>query len=35
LMLKNMDTLIRPGNNYDAYVNGPWQHNTVITAEKP
>lgn len=35
LLLKNMDTLIRPGNNFDAYVNGTWQHNTVIPADKP
>ena len=35
LMLKNMDTLIRPGDNFDAYVNGTWQNNTVIPADKP
>jgi putative endopeptidase len=35
LILKNMDTLIRPGDNFDAYVNGTWQKNTVIPADKP
>ncbi|SEA12423.1 endothelin-converting enzyme Metallo peptidase. MEROPS family M13 [Flavobacterium gillisiae] len=35
LMLKNMDTLIRPGDNFDAYVNGTWQRNTAIPADKP
>jgi putative endopeptidase len=35
LLLKNMDTLIRPGDNFDAYVNGTWQRNTVIPADKP
>ncbi|MEZ7505750.1 M13 family metallopeptidase [Flavobacterium sp. Arc2] len=35
LMLKNMDTLIRPGDNFDAYVNGTWQRNTLIPADKP
>ncbi|WP_339921402.1 M13 family metallopeptidase [uncultured Flavobacterium sp.] len=35
LLLKNMDTLIRPGDNFDAYVNGTWQRNTAIPADKP
>jgi putative endopeptidase len=30
-----MDTLIRPGDNFDAYVNGTWQRNTLIPADKP
>ena len=35
LILKNMDTLVRPGDNFDAYVNGTWQRNTAIPADKP
>ena len=35
LLLKNMDTLVRPGDNFDAYVNGTWQRNTAIPADKP
>lgn len=30
-----MDTLIRLRDNFDAYVNGNWQHNTLIPADKP
>jgi putative endopeptidase len=30
-----MDTLIRLGDNFDAYVNGTWHHNTAIPADKP
>lgn len=35
LLLKNMDTLVNPGDNFDAYVNGTWQKNTSIPADKP
>ncbi len=35
LMLKNMDTSVRPGDNFDAYVNGTWIKNTKIPADKP
>ena len=35
LLLKNMDTLVRPGDDFDAYVNGAWQRNTIIPADKP
>ena len=35
LMLKNMDTSVRPGDNFDAYVNGTWIKNAKIPADKP
>ncbi|MBC5840799.1 M13 family metallopeptidase [Flavobacterium sp. F-380] len=35
LLLKNMDTLVRPGDDFDSYVNGAWQRNTTIPADKP
>ncbi|MFE3871244.1 M13 family metallopeptidase [Flavobacterium sp. ZS1P70] len=35
LSLKNMDTSVRPGDNFDAYVNGTWVKNTKIPADKP
>ncbi|MFE3847184.1 M13 family metallopeptidase [Flavobacterium sp. LB3P45] len=35
LFLKNMDTSVRPGDNFDAYVNGIWIKNTKIPADKP
>jgi putative endopeptidase len=35
LTLKNMDTTARPGDNFDAYVNGTWMKNTKIPADKP
>lgn len=31
---KNMDTLVRPGDNFDAYVNGTWVKNNPIPADK-
>lgn len=31
---KNMDTLVNPGNNFDAYVNGTWVKNNKIPADK-
>ncbi|HEU4496403.1 MAG TPA: hypothetical protein VFR70_05070, partial [Flavobacterium sp.] len=35
LLLKNMDTLVKPGDNFHAYVNGNWIKNTEIPADKP
>jgi putative endopeptidase len=32
---KNMDTTVKPGDNFDAYVNGLWVKNTKIPADKP
>ncbi len=32
--LKNMDTLVKPGDNFDAYVNGTWAKNNKIPADK-
>ncbi|MGK4566271.1 hypothetical protein [Flavobacterium sp. 3HN19-14] len=34
LLLKNMDTLVKPGDNFDAYVNGNWVKNNQIPADK-
>jgi putative endopeptidase len=31
---KNMDTLVKPGDNFDAYVNGLWIKNNKIPADK-
>jgi putative endopeptidase len=31
---KNMDTLVKPGDNFDAYVNGIWVKNNKIPADK-
>jgi putative endopeptidase len=31
---KNMDTLVKPGDNFDAYVNGIWIKNNKIPADK-
>jgi putative endopeptidase len=31
---KNMDTLVKPGDNFDAYVNGTWVKNNKIPADK-
>lgn len=31
---KNMDTLVRPGNNFQEYVNGTWLKNNKIPADK-
>lgn len=30
----NMDTLVKPGDNFDAYVNGNWNRKTKIPADK-
>ncbi|MFY7758099.1 MAG: hypothetical protein ACOVP9_06845, partial [Flavobacterium stagni] len=30
----NMDTLVKPGDNFDAYVNGNWTRKTKIPADK-
>ncbi|NUY80269.1 peptidase M13 [Flavobacterium sp. MAH-1] len=34
ILLKNMDTLVKPGNDFDAYVNGAWMKNNKIPADK-
>ena len=31
---KNMDTLVKPGDDFDAYVNGAWMKATKIPADK-
>ncbi|WP_333875464.1 M13 family metallopeptidase [Flavobacterium sp.] len=31
---KNMDTLVKPGDNFAMYVNGTWMKNTKIPADK-
>jgi putative endopeptidase len=31
---KNMDTLVNPGDDFDAFVNGTWSKNTKIPADK-
>ena len=30
----NMDTLVNPGDNFTAYVNGTWLKNTAIPSDK-
>jgi putative endopeptidase len=32
--LKNMDTIVKPGDNFDAYVNGMWIRNNKIPNDK-
>lgn len=32
--VKNMDTLVKPGDNFASYVNGTWIKNTKIPADK-
>ena len=34
IIKKNMDTLVKPGDNFEAYVNGTWLKNTPIPADK-
>ncbi len=34
LIRENMDTTVRPGDNFQMYVNGSWIKNTVIPADK-
>ena len=34
IMVKNMDTLVKPGDNFDAFVNGMWIKNNKIPADK-
>ncbi len=34
LRLENMDTLVKPGNDFMAFVNGTWIKNTEIPADK-
>lgn len=34
VMLKNMDTLVKPGDNFTEYVNGTWLKNNKIPADK-
>lgn len=34
VILKNMDTTVVPGNNFTAYVNGTWDRETKIPADK-
>lgn len=34
ILLKNMDTTARPGNNFTEYVNGTWMKNTKIPSDK-
>lgn len=34
ILLKNMDTLVKPGDNFTAYVNGAWMKRTQIPADK-
>ena len=34
IAVKNMDTLVKPGDNFDAYVNGMWIKNNQIPADK-
>jgi putative endopeptidase len=34
IIKKNMDTLVKPGDNFEAYVNGTWLRNTKIPADK-
>jgi len=34
IIKKNMDTLVKPGDNFEAYVNGAWLKKTKIPADK-
>jgi putative endopeptidase len=34
IALENMDTLVKPGDNFNAYVNGNWERKTKIPADK-
>jgi putative endopeptidase len=34
LLLENMDTAVRPGDDFNAYVNGTWIANTEIPADR-
>ncbi len=34
VLTQNMDTLVKPGNDFDAYVNGNWVKHTEIPADK-
>ena len=34
IILKNMDTLVKPGDNFEAYVNGSWLKNNKIPSDK-
>ena len=34
LLLENMDTLVKPGDDFMAYVNGTWIRNTEIPSDK-
>lgn len=34
IIKKNMDTLVKPGDNFEAYVNGAWIKNNKIPADK-
>lgn len=34
IIKKNMDTLVKPGDNFEAYVNGTWMKKTQIPADK-
>jgi len=34
VIMKNIDTCIKPGDNFDAYVNGIWTKNNQIPADK-
>lgn len=35
LMLENMDNSVKPGDDFNSYVNGTWIANTEIPADKP
>jgi len=34
ILKKNMDTLVKPGNDFNAFVNGGWMKNNKIPADK-
>jgi len=34
ILLANMDTTVAPGDNFTAYVNGTWERNTQVPADK-
>ncbi len=34
IILRNMDTLVKPGENFTAFVNGSWMKNTEIPEDK-